>query len=177
MNWEILHTKEYINLAETLFSGQIFTFTKNAAEEEYAGYLDNNLFIFKQDHNSVLYKTTHSNPNEYLNKFFNLDINYELLIKEWNHPMIKNKGLRLLRIDSVEVILSFICSQNNNIKRISQMVMYLKKISNNFYNLNFCIEDLRKRKFGYRAQYIIDAVNKLKKKILNYTIIKTKKMK
>ncbi|MEN2500743.1 MAG: 8-oxoguanine glycosylase ogg1 [Marteilia pararefringens] len=87
--------------------------------------------------------------------------------------------LRLLSQGVFENILSFICSANNNVKRISSMVRF---ISNRFgrsiaeyggveYKAFPSITDLssvkdleqilRDNKFGYRAKYVANAVNQL----------------
>ncbi|KAJ9086447.1 8-oxoguanine glycosylase ogg1 [Entomophthora muscae] len=116
---------------------------------------------------------------EQLKDYFQLDLlcleeNY----KRWSDadPHFKTKaikipGVRILRQDPLENIISFICSSNNNISRISQMVQNLCKTygacvgsykSQKFYSFP-ALEDLandgveaklRELGFGYRAKYI-----------------------
>lgn len=162
MDWQLLPTAEYINLEQTLFSGQIFTFTRCNDPECFTGCLDAHTFTFWQKGLAVLFKTTHPCGLEYLTHFFTLDVCYKDLISGWRHPWIVDSGLRLLRVDLYEVVFSFICSQNNNIKRISKMVTHLKAISKGFTCLNFNEKDLRANKFGYRARYVLDAAEVLK---------------
>jgi N-glycosylase/DNA lyase len=100
------------------------------------------------------------------------------LYNQWSDsdPNFKKKalnftGIRILRQDAWEALVSFICSSNNNIARISQMV---EKLCTNYGNLVATIDDrayhdfpapealtgkdvearLRELGFGYRAKYI-----------------------
>lgn len=64
-----------------------------------------------------------------LRDYFNLSINLTSLYKTWSDadPNFLKKsasfgGIRILRQDPWENVISFICSSNNNIQRISQMV-------------------------------------------------------
>eukprot|EP00760_Papus_ankaliazontas_P018864 PhM_4_TR17732/c0_g1_i1/m.51136/K03660/OGG1; N-glycosylase/DNA lyase len=79
-------------------------------------------------------------------------------------------GLRLLRQPPHACLLAFICSQNNNVKRIASMVLTLcrsfgTKLDDDHYAfpspdqiLQRASEDkLRALGFGYRARYIMDA--------------------
>lgn len=94
----------------------------------------------------------------------------------------KQPGIRLLRQDPVECLFSFICSSNNNIKRISSMVENLcrnfgesvtycdqngdKTVFYDFPKVktltaNMVDETLRKLNFGYRSRYVAETAAKL----------------
>lgn len=69
------------------------------------------------------------NTEELLRDYFNLSIDLTKLYKTWSEldPVFMKKapkflGVRILRQDPWENLISFICSTNNNISRISQMV-------------------------------------------------------
>merc|ERR1711990_106930 len=86
-------------------------------------------------------------------------------------------GIRLLKQEKIETLFAFICSSNNNIKRISAMVTYLStkgkliyvdENKNDFYQFPtinelsvLTEEELRKQNFGYRAKYIVSSVGKI----------------
>ncbi|MCO5593999.1 hypothetical protein L7F22_048018 [Adiantum nelumboides] len=89
------------------------------------------------------------------------------------------RGARLLRQRPLECLFQFICSSNNHIQRISQMVdhlaglgPYLGNVSgvafHSFPTLDVLADvteaDLRKAGFGYRAKYIVGAVKELQLK-------------
>lgn len=70
----------------------------------------------------------------WLKDYFQLDVDLEKLYKEWalkdavfTKFQDRFKGIRILRQDPWENLISFICSSNNNITRISKMVQNLCK--------------------------------------------------
>ncbi|CAI2175227.1 1498_t:CDS:2 [Funneliformis geosporum] len=84
---------------------------------------------------------------------------------------LKFKGIRILRQDPIENLFCFICSTNNNINRISQMVEKLcRQYGEKICTLNGedyfdfptlekltspnVVDELKKLGFGYRAKYI-----------------------
>ncbi|KAB8227017.1 8-oxoguanine glycosylase ogg1 [Aspergillus alliaceus] len=113
-----------------------------------------------------------------LTHYFNLSSNLTSLYSQWSStdPNFKKKapqftGIRILRQDAWEALVSFICSSNNNIARISQMVEklcanygpFIASIDGRAYH-DFPPPDaltgddveskLRSLGFGYRAKYI-----------------------
>lgn len=67
-----------------------------------------------------------------IRNYFNLDTDLTTLYEQWSSadPNFKKKapkftGVRILRQDAWEALIGFICSSNNNIVRISQMVCIL----------------------------------------------------
>ncbi|EAT34590.1 AAEL013179-PA [Aedes aegypti] len=113
-----------------------------------------------------------------LRVYFRLDVDLERCYDQWNkcHVHFENSAdqfyaVRQLDQDPVENLFSFICSQNNNISRISGLVEkicthYGDKIceynGTTFYNFpdagklasQQVEEHLRQLSFGYRAKYI-----------------------
>lgn len=64
-----------------------------------------------------------------LRHYFTLELDLESLYKQWSEadPNFRKKapqfaGVRILSQDAWEALVCFICSSNNNIARISQMV-------------------------------------------------------
>lgn len=111
--------------------------------------------------------------------FFRLETDTCLtsLVEEWSQrdQVFKDKakceGIRLLRVDPLEALITFICSANNNISRISNMVHTLcstfgqhvatrnGEAYHRFPTLESlchegCESTLRSLGFGYRAKYI-----------------------
>lgn len=113
-----------------------------------------------------------------LRVYFRLDVDLEQCYQQWKqcHTHFENStdqfyAVRQLDQDPVENLFSFICSQNNNISRISGLVEkicthYGKKICDysgvpffNFPDVESLApaavdEHLRQLSFGYRAKYI-----------------------
>ncbi|KAI5291527.1 8-oxoguanine glycosylase ogg1 [Ascosphaera aggregata] len=113
-----------------------------------------------------------------LREYFALDVNLSKLYERWSEVdenfkirAPKFTGVRILRQDTWETLVSFICSSNNNISRISQMV---EKLCLNYGPLIGYLNDepyhdfpppeklvgsnvevhLRQLGFGYRAKYL-----------------------
>ncbi|CAH9085979.1 unnamed protein product [Cuscuta epithymum] len=88
-------------------------------------------------------------------------------------------GARVLRQDPLECLIQFICSSNNNIKRITLMVDFISSLGNylgtvgglKFYEFpsldrlsQVSEAELREAGFGYRAKYITGTVRELQSK-------------
>ncbi|MBD3361789.1 hypothetical protein GF358_03275 [Candidatus Woesearchaeota archaeon] len=154
------------NLQHTLECGQFFRFVKHNGWY-YIGHR-NKLFKVKQKGNRLLY----SNITEtFLKRFFNLDFDYDRIFKKTRNKHISKarnqfKGLRLIKQDPWECLISYVCSANNNIPKIKKMIAQL------------CKEFGRKVKLDEVIMYSFPAPGKLnsKNKIKNcvYTGVKTK---
>lgn len=119
--------------------------------------------------------------DEFLRDYFRLDRNLEELIRGWKardalfEGYVLESGLRQLRQDPFECLMSFICSQNNNISRIALMIdrfcrTFGAPIPSTqefaFPTLEQLLhhaseEKLRELGFGYRAPYIVECVHYL----------------
>ena len=125
-----------INLDLIFTSGQTFRWIKDTESGFWQGVLGKSVLFLKQireDQIAWYSPNDLSLTEERLVEFFHLDVNLSSLFQQWNKDKnISSKskqkaGLRLLRQDPNETIFSFICSSNNNIKRISKMVDSLAK--------------------------------------------------
>lgn len=122
-----------------------------------------------------------------LESYFQLHVSLTDLFDQWmTDGNFKEKapffvGQRVCRQPQIENIFSFICSSNNNIKRISGMVENLCKnygfkvctfLEHDFYSfptikqlLHACQDDLEQKLrdlgFGYRAKYIVGSAKYL----------------
>lgn len=123
-------------------------------------------------------KPAQDNTLQLLHHYFNLAPNLTNLYSQWSaaDANFKKKapkftGVRILKQDAWEALVGFICSSNNNIARISQMVdklcrnygPYIGELGNETY-FDFppasalahpAVEQkLRELGFGYRARYL-----------------------
>ncbi|KAJ5318927.1 8-oxoguanine DNA glycosylase N-terminal [Penicillium brevicompactum] len=145
----------------TLRCGQSFRWQHIPENEEWRCVLYGRLLSLKQDSTSLYYRSVPSssnlspdnehNDNEHLTRiihhYFNLTPNLGDLYSQWslNDPNFKKKaaqftGIRILRQDAWEALVSFICSSNNNIAQ----ALTGKDVESTLRNLGF----------GYRARYI-----------------------
>ena len=116
-----------------------------------------------------------------LENYFQLGVNFAELCTQWSETdalfrsaVANLKGVRILRQDPLETLLAFICSSNNNIPRISQMMNRLcatygqllgthaGQTFHSFPSLGSLAAEpveakLRELGFGYRAKYVVQA--------------------
>ncbi|KAK6704514.1 hypothetical protein SNK05_008433 [Fusarium graminearum] len=172
----------------TLRCGQSFRWQK--INHEWTCTLHGRLLHLKQDSAHLHYRITYPAPKpttpepkdteSLLRHYFNLDTGLESLYKQWSEvdsnfrkraPQFQ--GVRILNQDAWETLIGFICSSNNNISRISQMVHKLCRHYGPFiaYIGDEAFHDfpspqaltgdsveahLRTLGFGYRAKYIAE---------------------
>lgn len=107
--------------------------------------------------------------NKLWRNYFDIDTNYneaENIIMNSNDNFLKaayqfGSGIRILRQDLWEVIVSFIISQNNNIPRIKKSIEKLcEETDGRFPTMDELYQiDLSNKGLGYRDKYIEDALN------------------
>ncbi|XP_078035515.1 8-oxoguanine DNA glycosylase [Augochlora pura] len=173
--------REQLDLGITLKGGQSFRWV--AENDGYRGVFDGCVWTLKQDdtHLSYIVQGPLNNSKNYdaiISQYFRLDMSLSDLCKEWStvdehfqKSLDKTHGVRILNQEVIENVFSFICSSNNNIRRISTMV---EKLCSLFGERICSIEDkdyysfpsiealakegieeqLKEEKFGYRAKYI-----------------------
>lgn len=122
-------------------------------------------------------------------QYFALDINYNQLRKDilgknlFIDKVVENgKGIRILRQDPWEMLITFIASQRKSIPAISSSIeqlslKYGKPISTEYETVysfpeadslrRASIEDLQKCAFGYRSSYISNAIQLVSSKQLD----------
>ena len=109
----------------------------------WKGVLKSRLWLLAQDDDRIYFKSLTNVETELhdvkgddddeeesiLKDYFQLNVDLASLYQRWADadPVFENishtfSGVRMLRQDPVENLFSFICSANNNIKRISGMV-------------------------------------------------------
>lgn len=119
-----------------------------------------------------------AHKREFLEKYFDLSTDYGEYIRRFSaDPTLKaacacSSGIRLLRQEPFETLISFIISQNNNIPRISGIIERLCESFGEETDGGFSFptakrlngvtaEDLAPLRAGFRARYIADAVSKI----------------
>lgn len=175
--------KSDINLYDTLMSGQAFRINIED-DESFTIIISDRILNIKQENDYLIVNSNNEEDLELVTRYYlDLDRDYEVLNKELSkNEILKRdinlcKGYKVLKQDKFEMYISYIISQNNNVKRISGSInkiseRYGKKVkyNNKEYYLfptfeelkNITIEELRECGVGFRDSYIINALNKLK---------------
>jgi N-glycosylase/DNA lyase len=205
-------TANELRLDNTLLCGQVFSWIHKPLsnkDQRFIGMVNRqHVLEFKQEENSISYRTLKSlngvgdnNVERDIRSYFNLD--FHISLQEMHKyfascdPNVYAKiypyfpGLRVVRQDPLECLISFICSSNNNVARITSMIQKLCRNYGTFIgDLKLEIEpddkenpivpfyafptleqlyqvtetELRDLGFGYRAKYIIQTIKALKEK-------------
>jgi N-glycosylase/DNA lyase len=170
----------------TLRCGQCFRWRKSE-EGVWSMALHGRILALHQDPDYLYYRSiipakqppsANDDPLPLLKHYLNLGPNLTQLYAQWSSADAnfsrrapKFTGIRILKQDAWEALVGFICSSNNNIARISQMV---EKLCTNYGPLIGQFEDrdyydfpppsalaksgveqkLRELGFGYRAKYL-----------------------
>eukprot|EP01112_Ceratiomyxa_fruticulosa_P010266 TRINITY_DN2706_c0_g1_i1.p1 TRINITY_DN2706_c0_g1~~TRINITY_DN2706_c0_g1_i1.p1 ORF type:complete len:475 (+),score=87.55 TRINITY_DN2706_c0_g1_i1:149-1573(+) len=194
-----------LNLPVSLKCGQSFRWkeqittseNKNENERVWVGVVGSSVLKLKQGDDTLFYQfLPNSLPvdkeREVINNYFQLHIPLPPLYELWSTPANKKggslnetfalvaekmPGVRMLKLDPLETVFSFICSSNNNIGRIVKMVDFLcrqygTKIATvdgeeyfSFPTLSQMHKiketELQKAGFGYRSRYIVESVKQL----------------
>lgn len=174
-----------INVEDILFSGSCFRCFKEN-DGSITNILNDRVVNIKQSGKYIEVLSSNYDNLEYiireyfdLNRDYNI-INNELISKNSSIKSMINMclGYRILNQDSFEMCISYIISQNNNVKRISNSInllceRYGKEITfnNKKYYLfpkykdlkDLTIEDYRKLGVGFRDKYLFDFINKYSK--------------
>lgn len=160
------------SLKETLDSGQFFRFTK--IDGTYIVQSSNRIFSLYQRGDFLFYEGEGVDV-PFLTDFFRLDEDLGTMLKEIDRDPVIHRaieayhGMRLIRQDPWECLLSFICSSAKAIPHIRLIIECLcksagKKIRlGNYIGYGFpeprCIDDalqLEKVKAGFRTKYIVE---------------------
>ncbi|MDD4408292.1 MAG: DNA glycosylase [Clostridia bacterium] len=170
--------KEKINIAQTLKCGQIFSYRQ-------ISFNPDNFIIFSSNKKAEVYEMKEhykicTDNVPYFQNFFDLETDYEkiksilskdkMLVK----PIEFGGGIRILRQDLLEVIISFVFSANNNIKRITESLFALRQKFGKHYGdyaifpslkqlSEITAEQFKEIGAGYRAEQLVKLIEQLQK--------------
>lgn len=183
-----IFSKDEFNPQHILECGQVFCYRKEG--ENYVVYPGNEYAEITEERDFYFIKTKNI---EYFKKWFSLDEDYSLIKSKlakfdiMKNPLEFGYGIRILKQDLFETLISFIISANNNIKRIMGILNKLreilgKKVAENTYSfpnyrdLTKCDEEFFKDLgAGYRAGYLFKVLKQITPEILEeYSNLPTK---
>lgn len=179
LEWIELCCESELNLAVCVGrGGQAFTWTE-IGEQTWANVIRGHLVIVSSCNGKVVFKTLSSDcqsTKHILCDYFRLAEDISILYEKWagvdDNFRALVAGVRVLRVDPFECLISFICSQNNAIPRILKMIGSFKKRFGKLHqqvdahmiysfptlsDLKKCEnlqQELANMGFGYRARYI-----------------------
>lgn len=165
-----------LNLLQTLEGGQAFRWLHDD-NGVFRGIAGKRLLEVRQEKNGITLLNLPEEDLDFWLSYFDMGTNYAEIITRFSKDETlklaakENRGLRILRQEPFETLISFIISQNNNIPRIKGIIGRLcetfgEKIGD-FYafptaeRLSALSEDeLSPLRAGFRNRYILDAARK-----------------
>lgn len=182
-------SKNDLNVIDTLDCGQAFRFVPTS-ENEIEGIAFNKYLKLTQTETEIIFHDTTVEEFENIWKnYFDLNTDYVQLRKDFSKDEVLKtaieyaSGIRILQQDKFEILLSFIISQNNNIKRIKTSIdkmckLYGTEITPDCYAFptlkqleNVHKSDLSDLGLGYRDDYIVDCVHKLQNNEIDLDVV------
>lgn len=194
-------SREALRLENVLQAGQAFRWIWDEKKDLYMtsmfipGHDKYGIIVLrqnqiKQEQDNDFIEFTFKHPTwelpcveDHLKRYFRLEVDLESHLESWtlndpNFASILPQGIRILSQEPWETLISFICSSNNNISRITRMchklsMYYGDKIGKfngtDFYSFptskqlleKATEQELRDLGFGYRAKYIIETAQKM----------------
>lgn len=190
----ILKNQESFELEHIFECGQCFRWNKNE-DESYTGVIKNAVLNVKKDNNDVIINgVSYENFEDVIDNYFDLKNNYTSIknklsqIDEYVRESIEfGNGIRILKQDLWECLISFIISANNNIPRIKKIIERISKeygnkiIFNNKEYYEFptpeqlskaSVEDLRRLGLGFRDKRIFNTTRMIINNEVNLEKIK-----
>lgn len=190
----IIHGIKDFNLKETLECGQCFRWNEDD-DGSYTGVAFDRVINVKLDGDVLtIDNTSLADFNDIWYDYFDLGRNYSKIKSVLSQDSILMEaikyggGIRILRQDTWETLISFIISQNNRIPQIKKVIeniskllghriMYRDKAYYTFPKVQDIIlsevETLNKSKCGFRSKYILDAASKIFNEEINLFEIQT----
>lgn len=182
-----------LDLDNTICCGQIFRYEK-LEDDSYIvilkdrvvklKYIDNKLYIDSNNMNNI---------ENVIREYLDLDRDYISIIeniKECDDVLgkylDKSIGLKMIKQDPIECIVSYIISQNNSVRNIKNSldlisykfgdkVMFLDKEYYLFPNIDklskISLEEFRECKVGFRDRYLVDIISDIVENRLNVNYI------
>lgn len=190
-----LAAEQPLNLQATMESGQLFRWSRDG--EWYKGVIGEHGYMLKQAENGLLVKTSAratGAAERTLRDFFRLDddlpATYEAMAgdEKLAEAIGRWRGLRILRQDPWECLISFVCSSVSNIPRISRNLKALAQAYGRPVSLDHdplytfprperlayaSEEDLLKLGLGFRAGYVVKIVERVTGGLLDMDALRT----
>lgn len=176
-NGNIILHEEHLSLDDTLDCGQAFRWEAVPSDyyRTYKGYFKNiPLTVSEEERDKGVFIFHNVSERDFLDiwlDYFDLNTDYGELKRRFSEDKTLSlacgyaKGIRILRQDAEECLLSFILSQNNNIPRIKGIIGRLCEMYGGFPDISrmqgVTAKELAPLRAGFRAKYIEDCVRRV----------------
>lgn len=175
-----------LNLNDTITCGQLFRYFEKD-DNSYDIVLKDRVINVKMDNDTLLVKSNNEDGlKEIVYNYFDLNTDYKKISdeiikmdKKLTCDAKNSVGLKMLRQDPTEMIISYIISANNKVSRIANSINLLCSkygdeivFNEEKYYLfpsidklsKLSVADFNELKIGFRDKYVFDAVKKINDK-------------
>ena len=171
-NTVVLKGVKCLDLALTLDCGQAFRWEKEKDGSWNGAAFGKFLNIRKSENGDLILNTTINDFNTVWRRYFDLDRDYAEICEKLKEDKLVSStideyyGIRILNQEPWEALVSFVISQQNNIKRIKGIIKrlcdtYGEKINNEWHAFpsaealsRLSLEEIEAIGTGYRGKYI-----------------------
>jgi len=175
---------DFFNAEMTLTGGQAFRW-RRIKGDCFFGIAGNRRARIKRETSGIML-TAGDNDRQFWENYFDINTDYSAIIDCFSQDLTLRKaceyahGLRVLKQEPFETLISFIISQNNNIPRITGIIERLcERHGEEFAASCYAFPtaealaqaDLSAIGAGYRARYINDAARKVKSGEIDLTAL------
>ncbi len=167
------------SLKHTLESGQVFRV--EFYDEHYYFIVGDKVLKLKQEKNILYFSCSKKISKSFIRNLFGLEENYKAIIKSINKDKFissaikKSYGIRIIRQDPFECLVSYICSSNSSVKgvkrqvdnlsrRFGKKILFDGKMFWSFPENLGNIKELKSCGLGFRANYLHQAVSDIDRK-------------
>lgn len=190
----VLKDVKNFELKDIFDCGQCFRWNKTK-DNTYIGVAYNKVIeIEKEGNNVIIHNSNIKDFNEIWCEYFDLKRNYSEIKEELKKDSILatavafGEGIRILKQEPFEILISFIVSANNRIPMIKRAINNISKEYGNeleykgekYYSfpevdrlIEASQEDIEKMGVGFRAKYIVDSIDKVYNNVYNLEEIKS----
>ncbi|MBO4941028.1 MAG: DNA-3-methyladenine glycosylase 2 family protein [Clostridia bacterium] len=176
-----LYNIDHLSLDETFLCGQCFRWEKDENGVFWGVVKNHAAKMYYHDENTIYLES--SNPDLiFWSRYLSFSSDYNVIEEAlWTNELLrpsieKGRGIRILKQDLWETIITFIISANNNIPRIKKIVSALcenfgERIEfegKTFFGFptpetlaKLSVDDLKIIRAGFRDKYLLDAAQKV----------------
>lgn len=176
MSKEYFLKTDTLSLLQTLEGGQAFRW-RHDENNVFSGFSGSRFLKLRQEEDGVTFLEYSEEDLPYWLGYFDTETDYSGIIERFSEDETlrlassENRGLRILRQEPFETLISFIISQNNNITRIKGIISRLCESFGEKCGEGYAFptaqrlseldeNDLAPLRAGFRNRYILDAVRK-----------------